>query len=314
MGRIKTSSRLEERKFAMKKRSILAFSIALALSCTLRAGAQSTDVKNPTPLTASEIAGGEIEERASYYFTFEGGPGEVTAAMEAKIKKGAKTGSIAVEIFDANAKSIASTVLSGGIDAGKEKLENELFKQLGKLSSASDALGAGDTKQRTARVKVKQKQALVLKLTVDKGIESFTLRVGGAVEFADVASTDTAAPPSQAASDMSSSSTEQSMPSEQPAQETTPGEQTALPPDPNTSNAPTTLGGEVKPTSGKPAIKLAGRPALIKVPAKQPQPASSPSVQKPALIKVPGKGAGGQQQPQTVAKPAAIKIPSKKQP
>jgi hypothetical protein len=70
----------------------------------------------------------------------------------------------------------------------------------------------------------------------------------------------------------------------------------------------------VKPTSGKPAIKLAGRPALIKVPAKQPQPASSPSVQKPALIKVPGKGAGGQQQPQTVAKPAAIKIPSKKQP
>jgi hypothetical protein len=153
------------------------------------ASAQSTDPKSPTPLTAGEITGGEIEERASYYFSFDAGPGEVTAALEAKMKKGAQGGSVGVELLDAGAKSLASALVSGGLDAGREKIENELFKQLGKLTSAADSLGGGGTKQKTARVKVKSRQPLVLKLTVDKGVESFTLRVGGAVEFAQYAPT-----------------------------------------------------------------------------------------------------------------------------
>ena len=255
------------------------------------ASAQSADPKSPTPLTADEISGGEVEERASYYFTFEAGPGEVTAALEAKMKNGSKGAAVGVELLDAGAKSLAGALVSGGLDAGKERVENELFKQLGKLTSAADSLGGGDTKRKTARVKVKTRQPLVLRLTVDKGVESFTVRVGGAVEFAPYGGDAYGAAPTG---------------------QTTTGGQAQPPPDPDAA-APAQ--GEAQPTSGRPAGLLPGlRPALVKVPA--PRPASSQSPTKPALVKVPGKQPqtpAPQQQSQPGEKPPAVKIPGKKQ-
>jgi hypothetical protein len=285
------------------RRPLLSWLLVVALAGA--AAAQSTDPKTPTPLTAGEITGGEIEERASYYFSFDAGPGEVTAALEAKMKKNFKRGGVGVELLDAGAKSLAAALVSGGLDAGRERVENELLKQLGKLTSAADSVGGGDTKQKTARVKVGRRQPLVLKLTVDKGVESFTLRVGGAVEFAQYApppadagqtwATDAATPPQPA---------DPSAPTD-PAQTTPQSDSTAQPP----------AAQEAKPTSGKPAVRVpVRRPALVKVPAKQPQAgaAQQPQSPRPALVRVPGKPSQPQQQP--ASKPQAIRIPSKKQP
>ena len=286
--------------------------VSLALFLHGQAAAQSTDPNSPTPLTAGEIAGGEVAERASYYFTFEGGPGEVTAALSAKMKKGAKAGSVGVEIFDANAKSIASTVISGGLDAGKEKLENELLKQLGKITSAADSLGS-DTKQKTARVKIKQKQPLVLKLTVDQGVESFTLKVGGAVEFA---SADSGTTPTDATSDTGAMPTDQAVPTDQtiPTDQTTSTEQTT-PTDETTPTSEAAPTSDAQPTSGKPAVKIPGKkPVLLKVPGKQatPQTQTQPQMKPPVILRKPQPV---QTKTQTVVKkPAVVIIPKKKQP
>ena len=251
------------------------------------AAAQSTDPKSPTPLTAGEISGGEIGERASYYFTFEAGPGEVTAALEATMKKGSKGAGVGVELLDASAKSLAGALLSGGLDAGKEKIENELFKQLGRLTSAADSLG-GDTKQKTARVKVKTRQPLVLRLTVDKGVESFTLRVGGAVEFAPAGGETT-----QADATAGTTPADQTAPT---AEATPTGE--AAPPAP-----------DVQPASGQPAVKVIPGPksVLLKIPGKQAQPPARPAQQSkpPAIV---------QKQQPAAKRPAVVLIPGKKQP
>ena len=282
------------------------------------AAAQSTDPKSPTPLTAGEISGGEIEERASYYFTFEAGPGEVTAALEAKMQKGAKGASVGVELFDADAKSLASALISGGLDAGREKLESALFKQLGKLTAAADSLGGGDTKQKTARVKVKTRQPLVLKLSVDKGVESFTLRVGGAVEFAQAADAPAVVTPADTLMPADTAGAEGETQPVEPTEQSPPGEQTQPASDPNTAGASPTQDAS-QPTSGRPAVLLPGRrPALIKVPTKRAQPGLTQPAQKPALVKVPGKQSQApsqqQQQQQPGAKPPAVRIPGKKQP
>ena len=295
---------------------------ALVLAFAAHAAAQSTDLKSPTPLTASEISGGEIAERSSYYFSFEGGPGEVTAALEAKIKKGVKGAGVGVEIFDANAKSLASALVSGGLDAGKDRIESELFKQLGRITSAADSIGGGDTKQKTARVKVKTRQPLVLKLTVDKGVESFTLRMGGAFGAADIGYT-APADASQtypAAETLTQSeettpadpavSTEQSA----PAEETPQGEQTPA----ADTTSPTNV-----PKAKLVGVILGRRPALLKIPGKKPAQQlvpPQPTGEKPALVMIPGKKPAPKQAPQQVPpqptgqKPGFIKIPGKKQP
>ena len=298
----------------MKVRLMVSLALFLGslLFASLAVRAQSTDPQSPTPLTAGEIAGGEVEDRASYYFTFEGGPGEVTAALEAKMKKGAKSGSIGVELFDANAKSIASTVISGGLDAGKEKLESELFKQLGKLTSAAESVGS-DTKQKTARVKIKQKQALVLKLTVDKGVESFTVKVGGAVEFAESVAAEGEMTPTDATGATGET------PGDQPTtpDPTTTPDQTAptgpMAPTPDTlppgeATLPT---GDTQPTSGNPAVKvIPGKKPGIKIPGKQ----TPPQSQKPPLV-IMQKPQPVQPKAQPMVKrPAVILLPKKKQP
>lgn len=268
----------------------LFFTIAVIMFTLAGAAvAQSTDPQSPTPLTANEIAGGEVAERTSYYFSFEGGPGEVTAALAAKMKKGVKGGSVGIELLDANSKSLASALLSGGLEGGKEKLEEVLFGQLAKLTSAAATVGS-ETKEKTARVKVKQKQSFVLKLTVDKGIESFTLKVGGAIEFGQSVSVDGEMTPTDATGGTSTTSTDQPT----PAEETTPTE-----PTPPTTETPSTSepAPNVQPTTGKPAVLV--------IPGK-----------KPALLKIPGKPTQPQQQkPQPIVKkPPLILIPKKKQP
>ena len=268
--------------------------VITVLLLTANIFAQSTDPSNPTPLTASEIAGGGVEERASYFFTFEGGPGEVIAALEAKMKKDAKGAMVGVELFDVNSKSLASALVSGGLEGGREKLEQALLSQLGKLTSAAASVGSG-TKQKTARVKVKAKQPLVLKLTVDRGVESFTLRIGGAVEFGPVQPADGAASPTDATGETGATSADQTTATEETQPTEPPPASDADPP-----SEPPPPTGEAQPSDPKP--KLVG---TIVIPGKK----------KPAVVLIPKKQASpSQQQTPPAKKPAGLKIPGKKQP
>ena len=93
--------------------------VALAAS----AAAQSTDRNNPTSLASAEIQGTGAEQKTVYYYTFEGGPGMVSATLEAKTKKGSKSASVGIELFDAHANSLTSTLLNEGLGGGKDKLD-----------------------------------------------------------------------------------------------------------------------------------------------------------------------------------------------
>ena len=303
----------------------LALLICALLCATAAVAAQSTDPNNPTPLTSGEIAGSEIEERASYYFTFEGGPGEITAALAAKMKKGAKGGSVGVELLDASEKSLASALVGGGLEGGKEKLEQALFVELAKLTSAAASLGS-DTKEKTARVKVKQKQPLILKLTVDQGVESFTLKINGAVEFAPADAADAATNSTDATistGDTSVTPAEQTMPTEP---EPTPEQTTPIEQPPVTDTTPATPPtGETQPTAPKPKLliipgkkavvtKVPAKPASIRIPSKQTPAPQAPQTARPPAQVIYQKPRPVQPSPTPAKKPAPIKIPGKKQP
>ena len=227
---------------------------------------QSTDPQNPTPLAAGEIQGASVEQKTVYYYTFEGGPGAVSATLEAKTKKGAKSASVGIELIDAHARSLASTLLNEGLGGGKDQLGQLLNNGLGRLTSGLGSL-TGDTQQKTARIKLKEKQSLTLRVTVGQGIETYTVRLEGAVEFGQ------AAP----ANDPAQSSL--------PATETTPAEQSAPPTEQPTQPEPQQPAAtEAAPPASNQMPAANTKPAIVKIPGRKNQ--ASP---KPAIVKIPGR-------------------------
>ena len=168
----------------MKKNSrVLLLSLLLVVASAIGTAAQSTDRDNPTPLASGEIQGAGGAEKTSYYYTFAGGPGQVSATLEAKTKKGAKSASVGIELVDANAKSLTSTLLNEGLGGGKEKLDQLLGNGLGRLTSGLGTLSGDSKQQQTSSVKLKEKQTLMLRVTVGQGIETYSVKLAGAVEF-----------------------------------------------------------------------------------------------------------------------------------
>jgi hypothetical protein len=242
--------------------------------------AQSTDPQNPTPLASGEIQGTSVEQKTTYYYTFAGGPGTVSATLEAKSKKGAKSASVGIELIDKSARSLASTLLNEGLGGGKDQLGQLLNKGLGRITSGLDSL-TGGTQQKTTRIKLKEKQNLTLRLTVGQGIESYTVRLEGAVEFGQAA---TAADPAEAGP---------------PAAEATAGAENPAPTaeQPATPESQPATAEQVAPDEQQPAATESAPPSGNQPPAMNP---------KPAIIKIPGRKA------QAGPKPAIVKIPGKK--
>jgi hypothetical protein len=193
-----------------------------------------------------------VDQKTVYYYTFEGGPGAVSATLEAKTKKGTKSPSVGIELFDARSNSLTSTLLNDGLGGGKDKLGQLLGDGLGRITAGLGS-HSGDTRQRTSRVKLKEKQTLTLRVTVGQGIETYTVKLEGAVEFGQPAT-----------------------PAE-PTQPTAP----ATEPPATDSTVPTT---EQQPPPAEQPPVANQKPALVKIPVKSNQPG-----QKPAIVKIPGK-------------------------
>ena len=246
----------------MKSRRILLASFLFAVAA-IAANAQSTDRDNPTPLTSGEIQGEGGNQKTVYYFAFEGGPGKVSATLEAKTKKGAKSASVGIELFDANAKSLTSTLLNEGLGGGREKLDQMIGNGLGSLTSRIDSL-TGDTRQKTSSVKLKEKQTLMLRLAVGTGIETYTVKLEGAVEFGEAATSSDLAQPNTPPTEVPSAGStiaptqQQAPPAEQqPAAEQTPPAEQPSPANP-------------KPPIVKIPGKIKPKPAIIKIPGRKP--------------------------------------------
>lgn len=214
--------------------------------------AQSTDRANPTPLTSGEIQGVGGEQKTAYYYAFQGGPGSVSASLEAKSKKGSKHASVGIELFDAHSNSLTSALLNDGLDGGKDRLDQLIGDGLGRIVSGLGSK-SDETKQRTSRVKLKEKQTLTLRVTVGAGIETYTVKLEGAVELGQ---------PTIAA---------------EPAPPTTPVT------DPPVTDQTTSTTEQQPPPAEQPPVANQ-QPAIVKIPGKSKQ-----ETQKPAVVKIPGK-------------------------
>jgi hypothetical protein len=216
------------------------------------ARAQSTDRANPTPLTSAEIQGVGTEQKSAYYYAFQGGPGSVSASLEAKTKKGSKHASVGIELFDAHSNSLTSALLNDGLGGGKDKLDQLIGDGLGRILSSLGSK-SDETKQRTSRVKLKEKQTLTLRVTVGPGIETYTVKLEGAVEFG------------------------------QPTIATDPAPATVPVTEPPATDPATTPTEQQPPPDEQPPVANQ-QPAIVKIPGKSKQ-----ETQKPAVVKIPGK-------------------------
>lgn len=77
---------------------------ALLLGTAVAANAQSNDRDNPTPLSSNLIKGAGSGKKVEYYYSFRGGPGEVTLKIDLRAKAGATNAD--VEIFGTGGSKI----------------------------------------------------------------------------------------------------------------------------------------------------------------------------------------------------------------
>lgn len=252
----------------MKSSLILLVTFLLVAASASVANAQSQDRENPTALSSGEIQGAGVEQKTAYYYTFDGGPGQVSATLNAKMKKGAKTATIGIDLFDANAKSLSSTLLQEGLGGGKEKVDQLIGNGVGRLTSELDTL-TGSTRQRTSSVKVKEKQKLTLRVMVGPGIETYTVKLEGAVEFGQTTASETSQPGTELTESPATESTAASTGQQTPTEEQAPPAQQPAP--------------EAAPSSAQPPVP-SQRPAIVRIPGKGNQ-----SGQKPAIVRIPPK-------------------------
>lgn len=133
--------------------------LALVAICLMvferEARAQSTDQSNPTPIAANELViTGPKKSNQQYYYSFTGGPGEVSLQFNVKAKSSSTF--VGVKVFDAELNTLA-------------------YHNMSADTSPSMALKKFD---------VGGKQTLMLSFTSDPSLGECKLTFGGAVEFA----------------------------------------------------------------------------------------------------------------------------------
>ena len=119
--------------------------------------AQSTDQSNPTPIASNELViTGPKKNNQQYFYSFTGGPGEVTITLNVK----AKTYStfVGIKVFDAELNTLTYHNMSA--DTGSPGMVLKKFD-------------------------VGEKQTLVLSFNSDPNLGECRLKVGGAVEFSE---------------------------------------------------------------------------------------------------------------------------------
>lgn len=134
--------------------SFLLLTIAFTV-CATTTRAQSTDQSTPTPITSSELViTGPKKNNQLYYYSFTGGPGEVTLTLSVKAK--AYSTFVGIKVFDAELNTVTYHNMSA--DTGSPGMALKKFD-------------------------VGEKQTLVLSFTSDSSLAECRIKFGGAVEF-----------------------------------------------------------------------------------------------------------------------------------
>ncbi|MCA1636123.1 MAG: hypothetical protein LC785_16135 [Acidobacteria bacterium] len=144
-------------RYAMVITSVLF--IVLACGAGVSAQEPSTDRDAPTAFASNEVKGAGTDEKTEYFYSFKAGPGEVTLTFDVKADKGANLHGFDYEVFDAKSRRLAG----GFLDPVR-----------------------GESKRRVETVKLKGTlpQELVLKLVVTEYVDTYRIRLGGAVVIA----------------------------------------------------------------------------------------------------------------------------------
>jgi len=143
-----------------KVRKLLSKSVIILLIlfvCGLSVAAQttpSTDRDSPTPFVANEAKGEGPNEKTEYFYSFAAGPGEVTLTFDVKADKGANLHGFDYEVFDAQSRRLTG----GFLDPVR-----------------------GESKRRIEKINVRGQQQLLLRLVVTEYVDTYHIRLGGAV-------------------------------------------------------------------------------------------------------------------------------------
>lgn len=147
---------IEQRPKAFRILSKPAIILLILFACALSAAAQtpSTDRDSPTPFTSNEVKGEGTTDKTEYFYSFTAGPGEVTLTFDVKADKGANLHGFDYEVFDAKARRLAG----GFLDPVR-----------------------GESKRKIETINVRGQQQLLLRLIVTEYVDTYRIRLGGAV-------------------------------------------------------------------------------------------------------------------------------------
>jgi hypothetical protein len=133
---------------------VLASVVLLTCAGPALAQAPSTDRDNPTPFTTNEIKGDGVDEKTQYFYSFTGGPGDVTITLDVKAEKSTAVSSVDIALFNASSKKLLSTYANPDHGSSKRAVET---------------------------VNVHGTQTLLLEVDVSTGVSSFKIKLDGAV-------------------------------------------------------------------------------------------------------------------------------------
>src|SRR5688572_4017717 len=103
----------------MKSKSLLRRMVILklvVLAFAASAFAQSTDQSSPTAIDGNEYSGKGPSKETNYFYSFTGGPGEVTVSLELKAKSFSTFARM--EIFDSGMGTVATANMNAATTTG----------------------------------------------------------------------------------------------------------------------------------------------------------------------------------------------------
>lgn len=136
----------------------------LAIYCmSVSITAQSTNQSTPTQFSGNEYTGKGPSKETLYFFGFTGGPGEVTVALEIKAKQYSTFARL--EILDSELNTLATHNMNAATTSGAQQV--------------------------LKKINLDEKQAVLLKVTLDGNLANYKIVLGGAVDAGPPVTTDT---------------------------------------------------------------------------------------------------------------------------
>ena len=129
--------------------------IVLAIYCVaIAATAQSTNQSEPTQFSGSEYTGKGPNKETLYFFSFTGGPGEVSIRLEIKAKQYSTFARL--EVLDAELNTLATHNMNAATTSGSQQV--------------------------LKKINLDEKQTVLLKVTLDSNLANYKIALGGAIE------------------------------------------------------------------------------------------------------------------------------------